>query len=86
MTKKITVLLVDDHSLVRRGFRRMLEDDADMVAPEARQRVLVETGEVGAGDNDALHRHLRAGRRRRVRDVDGQRDAATAAHLVDVPP
>jgi DNA-binding NarL/FixJ family response regulator len=30
MTKKITVLLVDDHSLVRRGFRRMLEDDADM--------------------------------------------------------
>jgi DNA-binding NarL/FixJ family response regulator len=24
----ITVLLVDDHSLVRRGFRRMLEDDA----------------------------------------------------------
>ena len=24
---KITVLLVDDHSLVRRGFRRLLEDD-----------------------------------------------------------
>jgi DNA-binding NarL/FixJ family response regulator len=24
---KITVVLVDDHSLVRRGFRRMLEDD-----------------------------------------------------------
>jgi len=24
---KITVLLVDDHALVRRGFRRMLEDD-----------------------------------------------------------
>jgi DNA-binding NarL/FixJ family response regulator len=24
------VLLVDDHSLVRRGFRRMLEDEADM--------------------------------------------------------
>src|SRR5215468_5477295 len=23
----VTVLLVDDHSLVRRGFRRMLEDD-----------------------------------------------------------
>ena len=23
----ISVLLVDDHSLVRRGFRRMLEDD-----------------------------------------------------------
>ncbi|MGA7218124.1 MAG: response regulator transcription factor [Candidatus Sulfotelmatobacter sp.] len=30
MNEKITVLLVDDHSLVRRGFRRMLEDEADM--------------------------------------------------------
>ena len=30
MVTKITVLLVDDHSLVRRGFRRMLEDEADM--------------------------------------------------------
>jgi len=30
MANKITVLLVDDHSLVRRGFRRMLEDEADM--------------------------------------------------------
>jgi DNA-binding NarL/FixJ family response regulator len=30
MTKKITVLLVDDHSLVRRGFRRMLEDESDI--------------------------------------------------------
>ena len=27
---KISVLLVDDHSLVRRGFRRMLEDAEDM--------------------------------------------------------
>ena len=26
----ITVLLVDDHHLVRRGFRRMLEDDAEI--------------------------------------------------------
>jgi len=26
----ITVMLVDDHSLVRRGFRRMLEDDPDI--------------------------------------------------------
>ncbi len=33
---KITVLLVDDHSLVRRGFRRMLEDDPEIdVAGEA---------------------------------------------------
>lgn len=30
MDKKITVLLVDDHALVRRGFRRMLEDEPDM--------------------------------------------------------
>ena len=27
MPDRITVLLADDHSLVRRGFRRMLEDD-----------------------------------------------------------
>jgi DNA-binding NarL/FixJ family response regulator len=31
MPAKIKVLLVDDHSLVRRGFRRMLEDEADIV-------------------------------------------------------
>jgi DNA-binding NarL/FixJ family response regulator len=30
MARKITVLLVDDHALVRRGFRRMLEDDANI--------------------------------------------------------
>jgi DNA-binding NarL/FixJ family response regulator len=30
MSDKITVLLVDDHSLVRRGFRRMLEDESDL--------------------------------------------------------
>jgi DNA-binding NarL/FixJ family response regulator len=30
MSNKIRVLLVDDHSLVRRGFRRMLEDEADI--------------------------------------------------------
>ena len=36
MPNKISVLLVDDHSLVRRGFRRMLEDDPDIaVAGEA---------------------------------------------------
>ncbi len=27
MTDRITVLLVDDHALVRRGFRRLLDDD-----------------------------------------------------------
>jgi DNA-binding NarL/FixJ family response regulator len=40
MEKKITVLLVDDHSLVRRGFRRMLEDEADMKV----------VGEAGGGE------------------------------------
>jgi DNA-binding NarL/FixJ family response regulator len=30
MGNKISVLLVDDHSLVRRGFRRMLEDEPDI--------------------------------------------------------
>jgi len=30
MPDRISVLLVDDHSLVRRGFRRMLEDESDM--------------------------------------------------------
>jgi DNA-binding NarL/FixJ family response regulator len=30
MAPKITVLLADDHALVRRGFRRMLEDDPDI--------------------------------------------------------
>lgn len=31
MADKITVLLVDDHPLVRRGFRRLLEDDPAIV-------------------------------------------------------
>jgi DNA-binding NarL/FixJ family response regulator len=30
MSEKISVLLVDDHGLVRRGFRRMLEDEPDI--------------------------------------------------------
>ncbi|HEY4739342.1 MAG TPA: response regulator transcription factor [Candidatus Acidoferrales bacterium] len=30
MPKKITVMLVDDHSLVRRGFRRIIEDEPDL--------------------------------------------------------
>lgn len=38
--KNITVLLVDDHSLVRRGFRRMLEDEPDMLV----------VGEAGDGE------------------------------------
>jgi DNA-binding NarL/FixJ family response regulator len=40
MADKISVLLVDDHSLVRRGFRRILEDEPDIDV----------TGEAGDGE------------------------------------
>ena len=40
MTAKISVLLVDDHSLVRRGFRRILEDEQDIAV----------VGEAGDGE------------------------------------
>ena len=40
MADLITVLLVDDHSLVRRGFRRLLEDDPSIVV----------VGEASGGD------------------------------------
>ncbi len=40
MPDKISVLLVDDHSLVRRGFRRILEDEPDIEV----------TGEASDGD------------------------------------
>ena len=40
MPHKISVLLVDDHHLVRRGFRHMLEDEADISV----------VGEAGDGD------------------------------------
>jgi DNA-binding NarL/FixJ family response regulator len=40
MANKISVLLVDDHRLVRRGFRRLLEDDSAIAV----------VGEAGDGD------------------------------------
>lgn len=50
MAEKISVLLVDDHILVRRGFRRILEDSPDV-------RVV---GEAGDGDEAIrLARELR---------------------------
>lgn len=45
MADKISVLLVDDHILVRRGFRRMLEDDPEIDV----------VGEAGDG-NEAVER------------------------------
>jgi DNA-binding NarL/FixJ family response regulator len=41
MVKQISVLLVDDHNLVRRGFRRLLEDESDIVV----------AGEAGNGES-----------------------------------
>ena len=49
MEKKITVLLVDDHSLVRRGFRRMLEDEPDMKVCGGRGRRRRRSRENGEG-------------------------------------
>jgi len=47
---KISVLLVDDHSLVRRGFRRILEDEPDIAV----------VGEAGDGEEAVrLFRQLR---------------------------
>jgi len=43
MPNKISVLLVDDHGLVRRGFRRLLEDESDITV----------VGEAGDG-NEAV--------------------------------
>jgi DNA-binding NarL/FixJ family response regulator len=50
MRDKISVLLVDDHNLVRKGFRRILEDEPDIAV----------VGEAGDGDSairftDELH-------------------------------
>ncbi len=50
MKDKISVLLVDDHALVRRGFRRLLEDESDIVV----------VGEAGTGAEAAARfRELR---------------------------
>ena len=50
-TKKfITVMLVDDHLLVRRGFRRMLEDDETL-------RVIAEAGDGPEAIELALREH-----------------------------
>ncbi len=43
MAPRITILLVDDHALVRRGFRRLLEDDPELAV----------VGEAADGDEAA---------------------------------
>jgi DNA-binding NarL/FixJ family response regulator len=49
LNKKITILLVDDHTLVRRGLRRLIEDEEDMYV----------VGEADNGDGAVrLARHL----------------------------
>jgi DNA-binding NarL/FixJ family response regulator len=73
MTDKITVLLVDDHALVRRGFRRLLEDDPDIavvgegstgdeairLAAELKPRVIVmDAAMPGTGGLEATRRIL----------------------------
>lgn len=47
MPNKISVLLVDDHHLVRRGFRRLLEDETDIVV----------AGEAGDGEEAVRRAH-----------------------------
>ncbi len=44
MADRISVLLVDDHSLVRRGFRRILEDEPDIAV----------VGEAGNGEEAVI--------------------------------
>ena len=48
--KAIGVMLVDDHLLVRRGFRRMLEDDPAIT-------VVAEAGDGGEAVDLALRQH-----------------------------
>lgn len=47
MTESLSVLLVDDHALVRRGFRRMIEDESDLTvvgeASDAQQAIEMAT-------------------------------------------
>ena len=58
MPNKLTVLLVDDHALVRRGFRRMLEDEPSFASCWRGQRRTgsraTRRGIASAGDRDGL--------------------------------
>ena len=75
--KVIPVLLVDDHALVRRGFRRMLEDD-----PEIRV-----VGEASDG-NDAVEMALRLEPAVIVMDfaLPGMNGALATRHILKAKP
>ena len=60
---KLTVLLVDDHALVRHGFRRILEDDPEIAAV---------VGEASNGEEAVASGEARESR---PGDCDGLRDA-----------
>ena len=74
MTDRVTVLLADDHHLVRRGFRRLLEDDP----------ALVVVGEASDGD-EAVELALSLGPRVVVMDcaMPGMSGLVATQRIVD---
>ncbi len=76
MSERIRVLIVDDHALVRKGFRRMLEDEADFevvgeagdgleavrLACELKPRVVVMDFTMPGVDGSQAAREIRAKR------------------------
>src|SRR5260370_41604711 len=74
---RISVLLVDDHSLVRRGFRRMLEDEPDIEV----------VGEAGDG-TEAVHMAVRLNPDVAVMDfaLPGMTGAIAARKMHEVAP
>ena len=72
MSSEITVLLVDDHALVRKGFRRMVEDDPDIrivgEASTGSEAVRLDLRAQTAGHRDG-HGDARDGRRAGDREI-----------------
>ena len=66
MSDEISVLLVDDHALVRKGFRRMIEDDPGITvvgeAGSGLEAVQLAAAAQAAGHRDG-YGHARDGRR-----------------------
>ena len=75
---RITVLLADDHALVRRGFRRLLEDDPG---------IAVVVGEASNGDEAiALAAELDAARHRDGRAMPGTSGLAATRVILERRP